>query len=104
MVSRHQLSIAFDCEAGKNAKLLEENERLHRQMHSSQPYYYDEWKRLEAVVAERMKDWPDGPPVTQQEWLQSQARIEDALAHYRDGGQSDNLVAIEMVRLLVGKK
>jgi hypothetical protein len=76
-----------------------------------------------------MKDWPDGPPVTQQEWLQSQAsldilqkesdkavsklidsrnsaeaRIEDALAHYRDGGQSDNLVAIEMVRLLVGKK
>ena len=27
-------------------KLLRENERLHAQMYSSQPYYYDYWKRL----------------------------------------------------------
>jgi hypothetical protein len=41
-----RIGIAFGCECEKSAKLLEENVRLHRQMHSSQPYYYDEWKKV----------------------------------------------------------
>jgi hypothetical protein len=84
MDERHQLTIAFDCEAGKNVKLQEENERLHRQMHSSQPYYYDEWKRMEARIEEALKE---------AEWA----------THTVSEGQ-EHMIINAMVKTLRGKK